>query len=152
MGRAARREVNINESISAFETALCEMRPETLETDLKKSGCNNNNTNSGHQQPQLYGGTSFSPYVQHDDSLPMDSSNVSIGGTSLHLNVPESKMITYQNYLFPASPIINSAGAQLQQHGLRVNCSDEESISTNQTSATNTTESTMANSNVSPMS
>lgn len=152
----ARRAVNVNESISALETALCEMRPEKLENDLKsKNHFSVDNT--------------YRPYISVENVAEEDqcimvgqqSSKAGESGSSRlnhqhhrhhHHQYADSSLITYPNYLYPSM----AAGSALAQHKhsgqLKLNCSDEESVSTSNTSAsnrTNTTESTNANSNVS---
>jgi len=133
---AARREVNVNESISAFETALCEMRPDKLENDIK-----------AHSHYSL---DTYRPYISVDnvaEDCLAESGKVDSCGSTLNQQFADSSLITYPNYLYPNVP----SALTTHKSGLKQNCSDEESISTNNTSAsarsilTNTTESTNAN-------
>lgn len=149
------------------------MRPETLETDLKypnsvstpltttttsisicngggDGGLDGNNCTADPLPPPPF--NTFKSYVNVDsipnDTLVMDHDISS--ALALSCNLPDSKLISYQNYLFPTS-VINSGGSQCTA---RVKCPDEESVSTCNTSAsnrsmlTNTTDSTNINSNV----
>lgn len=128
---AARRAVNVNESITALERALCEMRPEQLENDLKSN----------------FSMDTYQSYIRKDPigAVCIVSDEASSTLTrSLKTDSP-STAITYPNYLY--------SNAKLKV-GFRLNCSDEESVSTSNTSAsnrsmlTNTTGSTNVNSNV----
>lgn len=165
LGPSARRAVNVNESISAFETALCEMRPETLENDLKynKSSCATASGTVGGDCSNYTLLDTFKPYangelISDDPSLVIDHETGS-PALIIKCDLPESSLVTYQNYLFPMA---SGQSVKMQQNpasSLRVNCSDEESVTTSNTSASNrsmltsTTESsTLPNSHVSSVS
>lgn len=129
----ARRAVNVNESISALETALCEMRPEKLENDLKSKNHFSMDT--------------YRPYISVEnvaEECIMVASKGESCSSTLNRHYTDSSLITYPNYLYPST--------MAHKNGPKLNCSDEESVATSNTSAsnrTNTTESTNANSNVS---
>ena len=121
---AARRAVNVNESINALETALCEMRPDMLESDLK--------TNKSPFTSETY-----RPYISVDNVDDADCLR-SIGGidqtrscgSTLNRPFVDSSLLTYQNYLYPSMTTANG-------NHIKLNSSDEESDS-NRTIMTST--------------
>lgn len=145
--------MNVNESISVFETALCEMRPETLETDLKGNN-NNNNTSSSNYATLL---DTFRPYVSVmsiDESQMLAAAEGTAADGMLSMTehqtntTAESSFMNYQNYLYPqaSTPERIRPGQTRHRVTQHLRLSDEESTSTNNTASmqTNTTESTVS--------
>lgn len=151
-GLLAKRDLNVNESINVFETDLCEMRPETLENDIKEyknisgngsGGSGTSNNLNGLTETNAYSILdSFKPYAQNGESIEDDSFLMEKETSSaliIKCDLSDSSIITYQNYLFPLnnatadrSKMPHSAGNSLdgevrtlKNSSLRVNLSDE---------------------------
>lgn len=150
----AKRDLNANESINVFETDLCEMRPETLENDIKEyknisgnggaGGTGNGNGINNQTENNAYSILdSFKSYAQNAENIQEDSFLMDKETSSaliIKCDLPDSSIITYQNYLFPvnnattdnrnkmqhsAENSLDSEIQTLKSSSLRVNLSDE---------------------------
>ncbi|XP_027203547.2 uncharacterized protein LOC113797380 isoform X3 [Dermatophagoides pteronyssinus] len=106
-------------AINVFETALCEMRPETLENDLKfKNLTTPSSSSSATTTTAATTGAAltltnpysaildtFKPYHMNMENLSNDHQShhtaTSSSALIIKCDLPDSSIITYQNYLFP---------------------------------------------------